>query len=84
MITADKLATTLQRLGLHLSVTGDSTDDRGAAALLDCTTRTLANWRDEGSGPDCYRLAGWVYRLDDLASFMNSRALHWKNNEKAH
>lgn len=44
------------------------------ARMLDRSTRTLRNWREEGSGPAFYAIAGRItYALPDVLAWMQSR-----------
>lgn len=44
------------------------------ARMLDRSTRTLRNWREEGSGPAFYAIAGRItYALPDVLEWMRTR-----------
>ena len=51
-------------------------DDAGAAEVLGCAPRTLANWRSAGRGPRFFRVGRLIrYRLEDLLSYCDARAV---------
>lgn len=72
-MTPEELAQSLKRLGKHV------TPDRRvrqevAAEVIGCSVFTLRNWRENHEGPRYYRMKVVWYRLDDLLSWIESRA----------
>ena len=72
-LTRERLVQQLQHAG-HPTYGGLYTDERGAAWLLACSDRTLRNWRARGTGPTAYMTVRWLYPLDELTDWMESRA----------
>lgn len=56
-------------LGISPDPTGRVTSGE-AAALLGCSTKTLADWRQTESGPSFYRGRPARYHLESLADFL--------------
>lgn len=73
MIDAEQLSERLRKAGHPVNEITGATDESGAAATLGCSERTLANWRDEGTGPECWRSPRWWYSLAGLIEFLESR-----------
>jgi hypothetical protein len=48
-------------------------DETGAAQLIGCAPRTLANWRSQHRGPRFIRVGRLIrYRVEDLQEFLNA------------
>lgn len=75
MITPDVLARRLRRRGYFLGALEDCTDERGAAAALNVSRRTLISWRAQGIGPPCYQTSRWLYPLDGLVAFVRKNSI---------
>lgn len=63
-----------QQHGYHV-LPFDEVSEKTAAAMLDRAPETLRYWRGTDRRLPCRKTkAGWRYRLDDLAEFINSDA----------
>lgn len=67
------IAERLREAGQAVIAGGQFTDESGVAWLLDCSPRTLRDWRMKGEGPPCYLGARWLYGLPDLFAWLASR-----------
>ena len=55
-------------------------DERGAAEIVGCAPRTLANWRSQRRGPRFIRVGRLIrYRIEDLESYLDSRIVETDN-----
>ncbi len=72
-ITAQRIAQQLEAAG-HAVPGGIFATEAGVAWLIDCTPRTLSAWRKDGTGPPAFMTARWLYPLDELIAWMQSRA----------
>jgi hypothetical protein len=72
MITADLLAKKLQEYKLFCPL-GLVTDEKGVAAVLGMSPRTVRGWRAEGKGPPVCNASvrRTLYQLEELAAWMN-------------
>lgn len=71
-MTSDDLAARLEAAGCWVSPAG-YTDEHGAAMALAASLPTIRRWRRDGTGPPCRKLARWVYDVDELAAWIESR-----------
>jgi hypothetical protein len=71
MLTADAMVQRLQDAG-HFCAHDAITDEKGAAFLLVCSTRTLSNWRNAGAGPPAVKTSRWLYDIAELAAWYNA------------
>jgi hypothetical protein len=48
-------------------------DETGAAEVIGCAPRTLANWRSQRRGPRFIRVGRLIrYRIEDLQEYLNA------------
>lgn len=74
-IDADTLAARLRAEG-HRVFAGSFTDERGAAAVLALSERTLRAWRAAGVGPRAFRTSRVLtYSIDELLAFIAASAV---------
>jgi hypothetical protein len=51
-------------------------DETGAAEVIGCAPRTLANWRSQRRGPRFIRVGRLIrYRIEDLQAFLDAGAV---------
>jgi hypothetical protein len=72
-VTPAELAQALRNAKQFVGALDHCTDQAGAAAFLCVSERTLETWREAGEGPACSRSARWLYPLDELIAFWDSR-----------
>jgi hypothetical protein len=72
-LTSQRIAQQLSDAG-HAVHGGIYADERGVAWLIACTPRTLRSWRANGSGPPATRTVRWLYSLDELCAWLQSRS----------
>ena len=80
-MTRSELAAQLREAGHFVGAFDRVTDVDGARAYLCVSRRTLQEWRELGKGPPCVRTARWLYPLDGLIAYLESREIVRENTQ---
>lgn len=81
MLTREKLVEVL-RAGGQFCAADMYTDEAGLAYVLDCSTRTLREWRARGKGPAAKKTSRIVYDLDDVCDWWNRQLVGEANRRR--
>ena len=71
-LTPQRITQQLVEAG-HAVPGGIFATEAGVAWLIDCSVRTLRNWRAEKSGPQSVMTTKRLYPIDELAAWLQSR-----------